>query len=201
VRNELIKAIEANRGAFDVELSSQAIERLADFYEIVQRHNALLHLVAPCTAEEFAVRHILESLMLLECLADNARFADVGTGAGLPSIPCLIARNDVTAVLIEGKEKKARYLEDALIALGLTHRATVVNKQFEEVREKVFDLVTCRALDRFTDKLPRLLRWAGDRKCVFFGGPSLREPLIRLKVSFEERLLPLSKQRFLFITR
>jgi 16S rRNA (guanine527-N7)-methyltransferase len=198
VRNEFIKAIEANSGAFGVELSSKTIERMADFYDIVQQYNSLLHLVAPCSPEEFAVRHTLESLTLLKHLPENGRFADVGAGAGLPSIPCLIARGDLSAVLIESKEKKARYLENALMRLGLAERAVVINKQFEEVREKDFGAVTCRALDRFTEKLPRLLKWAGKRKLLFYGGPTLGETLKCSKVLFERELMPMSSQRYLF---
>jgi 16S rRNA (guanine527-N7)-methyltransferase len=198
MRGELIKSLKANQSAFGLDLAAETIERLADFYEIIEEHNSLLHLVAPCTAEEFAVRHILESLFLLEYLPNGAYFADVGTGAGLPSIPCLIVRRDLAAVLIESKEKKARYLEHALSQLELAERAMVINKQFEEIRGKTFDTVTCRALDKFTEKLPRLLKWSGDLRKVFFGGPLLREALKQARIQFKERLIPMSDQRYIF---
>src|SRR5262245_63592218 len=108
MRPEFISAIRSNQAAFGIAISEEAIERLADYFELVQAGNPLLHLVAPCSAEEFATRHILESLTLLEHLPPNARFADVGAGAGLPSIPCLIARDDLRATLIESKEKNTR---------------------------------------------------------------------------------------------
>ena len=183
---------------FGLDLTDETINRLAAFYEIVEEHNQMLHLVAPCTPEEFAIRHILESLVLLEYLSENAKFADVGSGAGLPSIPCLIVRRDLAAVLIESKEKKTRYLEHTLSQLELTERAVVFNKQFEEVRDKDFDTVTCRALDKFSDKLPRLLKWSGDRRKVLFGGPTLREALKQIRIQFEERLIPMSEQRYVF---
>jgi len=201
VTQEFKRAVKESSRAFGLELSAENIDRLTGYYEIVQEHNSLLHLVAPCPADEFAVRHILESLVLLEYLPQNCLFADVGPGAGLPSIPCLIVRSVLSAILVESKEKKVRYLETAISTLGLTGRATIINKQFEEVREKEFDVVTCRALDKFSDKLPRLLKWAGKRQCLFFGGPALGRSLKDLRVNFEERLLPLSEQRYLFIIR
>src|SRR5436190_12664325 len=114
MRSEFIAALTANQGAFGIELPQPALERLADHYDLVQEHNPLLHLVAPCSAEEFAVRHILESLSLLEHLPQKAKFADVGAGAGLPSIPCLLVRDDLRGVLIESKEKKAKFLGQAV---------------------------------------------------------------------------------------
>jgi len=199
MRAEFVSSIKSNEAAFGLKLSAETIERLADYYDLIQEHNPLLHLVGPCSAEEFAIRHILESLTLLEHLPKNARFADIGAGAGLPSIPCLICRHDLGAVLIESKEKKTKFLEMAVDKLGIGERAKIVNKQFEEVTDRNFSYVTCRALDKFTEKLPRLLKWIGDRQFLFFGGQSIEAALIRLKRPFDMKLMPLSNQRVLFI--
>lgn len=196
---EFIAAVRIHQWAFGLSLSNQHISRLADYYEIVQAHNPILHLVAPCSAEEFAIRHVLESLTLMEFLPQKACIADVGAGAGLPSIPCLIVRQDLRGVLIESKEKKAKFLETSISALGLQRSATVVNRQFEEVTDIDFSHVTCRALDKFTEKLRRLIRWAKDKPLQLFGGDNLREELDGLEVKFAERLLPLSERRYLFI--
>ena len=92
MRHEFIKALQTYQSAFGIDLGSDAAERLAGYYEFVLENNDILHLVAPCSAEEFAIRHILESLCLLEYIPPNAAFGDVGAGAGLPSIPCLLVR-------------------------------------------------------------------------------------------------------------
>lgn len=198
MRSEFIEAISSNQAAFGLNLDDSTPTRLANYYELVLERNPLLHLVAPCSPSEFAVRHILESLTLLEHLPTGAKFADVGAGAGLPSIPCLLVREDLHAVLIESKEKKAKFLNDAIDELNLKARAEIVNRQFEEARPADCLFITCRALDKFTDKLPRLLKWSGTRTKLFFGGPSLEEELQRLKLDYSKRLLPLSERRFLF---
>lgn len=199
MRDRLIDAISTNGRAFGLELQGGAIERLADYYELVIEYNPMLHLVAPCTPEEFAVRHILESLTLLEHLPENTPFADVGTGAGLPSIPCLIVREDLSAVLIESKEKKTKFLEHAAARLGFSDRVLVINRQFAEIDVPDVTVITCRAIDRFVESLPRIMKWGKGRTFAFFGGPSLREALSKTRISFSERLLPLSEQRFLFV--
>ena len=198
--SEFIKSIKNHQAAFGFSLADLQIERLADYYDLIQQNNQFLHLVAPMTAEEFAIRHILESLTLLEFLPEGARFADIGAGAGLPSIPCLIVRDDLRAVLIESKKKKAKFLESAIETLGLAKRASIVNRQFEEVDPHNCTYVTCRALDKFTEKLPRLIKWSGNCKFLFFGGNGLRDGLIANRVKFNEILIPLSDQRFLFYT-
>ena len=199
MRAEFKSAIAANQDAFQLKLSDETIERLADYYELVEAHNPILHLVAPCSPEEFATRHILESLSLLEHLKDGARFADIGPGAGLPSIPCLIARDDLSAVLIESKEKKSHFLRVAVAGCDLASRAEIINRQFSEIKRPDVSYVTCRALDKFTQKLPQLLKWSGRSTLLFFGGPALLDELERCGRHPKKILMPLSEQRYLFV--
>jgi 16S rRNA (guanine527-N7)-methyltransferase len=197
MQDDLRHAIYRLQGAFDLDLEKDVVERLAIFHALVREHNPLLHLVGPCSADEFAVRHLLESLFLLRHLPQAAKFVDIGTGAGLPSIPCLVAREDLTGTLIESKIKKAKFLDKAVQVLGLSQRATIVNRQFEETGAGEADFVTCRALDRFSEKLPRMIKWAGPRRMLFFGGPSLIAKLEKLRVEIKTEIIPMSQQRYL----
>lgn len=198
LQRQFIRAFEANQELFSISLSTEKIFNLARYYQFVEKHNAILHLVAPTSPENFAVRHVLESLTLLEFLPKNTRFADVGTGAGLPSIPCLIARTDLYGFLVESKLKKARFLQEVLAECRLINRAEILERQFEEIAKPDVSYVLCRALDKFTQKLPRLLKWSGKSNLLFFGGGTLREELTKNGVKFDEKLMPLSEQRFLF---
>ena len=201
MRDQLTTAIKTCQAAFGMSLQDEPIDNLADYFELIQEHNPILHLVGPCSPEEFAIRHILESLTLLEHLPNGARFADVGTGAGLPSIPCLLVRADLKAVLIESKEKKAKFLRTVVENLNLSKRVTIVNRQFEEADPGNVEFVTCRALDKFTEKLPRLVKWSRRRKMLLFGGHNLRKALQKEGLRFDDKLMPMSKQRFLFAVR
>lgn len=199
MENEFVEAVKKHQSEFNLNLTDEKISALAGFYELITTNNEFLHLVAPCSAEEFAIRHILESLTILEYLPENARFADVGTGAGLPAIPCLLMREELRGVLIESKLKKSNFLREALKELKLDDRAEIINRQFEEIEKLNVDFVLCRALDKFTKKLPKLLKWSGNANLLLFGGNSLREELEKNSVKFEAKLMPMSEQRFLFV--
>ncbi|MEO7658454.1 MAG: 16S rRNA (guanine(527)-N(7))-methyltransferase RsmG [Pyrinomonadaceae bacterium] len=200
MRNDFVTAIKTNQTAFGLEIPDDAIERLADYYDLIQEHNPLLHLVGPCTPEEFATRHILESLTLLDHLPKDSRFADVGTGGGLPAIPCLLVRDDLKAILIESKEKKSKFLHLAVEKLKLKYRTRISATQFAETNLSHCHAVTCRALDKFAERLPRLAHWSNPHQMLLFGGENLRRALQEQKISFTSKLMPLSEQRFLFIT-
>lgn len=200
LRRQFIDALIANQQYFSISINVEKLNALADYYEFVQKHNDILHLVAPCLPKEFAVRHILESLTLLEFLPKNSKFADIGTGAGLPSIPCLITREDLLGVLIESRLKKVNFLREVLAECRLENRAEILDRQFEELPRPDISFVLCRALDKFTRKLPKLLKWSGNCKLLFFGGNNLRGELKKNDVKFQEKLMPMSEQRFLFIS-
>lgn len=200
MRSEFIEAIIKYQSEFGLNLADEKIFALADYYELVQENNEFLHLVAPGSAKEFATRHILESLTILKFLSKKTSFADVGTGAGLPSIPCLIVREDLRGFLIESKLKKASFLQKVLAECKLADRAKIINRQFEEIEKPRVSYVLCRAIDKFTKKLPKILKWSDGCSLLFFGGNSLREELNKNRVNFEEILMPLSEQRFLFVS-
>jgi 16S rRNA (guanine527-N7)-methyltransferase len=194
------QSLVSNAGVFDLDLPAETVTRLGEYYSLLTRWNDRLHLVAPCPPEEFATRHVLESLLLLKHLPDGAKIADIGSGAGLPIIPCLIARKDLQATLIESSQKKSVFLREALNQLG--RPSTIIPKPFEDVPPPDVSFVTCRALDQFIKKISTLISWAPARSTLlFYGGESLREQLLRIEANFEEFLIPLSEQRFLFVGR
>ncbi len=195
------RALVLNSSEFGIEFQSEHIERLIAYYELLLKWNPKLHLVAPCSPEEFAARHILESLKLLTHLPANARVADVGTGAGLPIIPCLLKRDDLHGVLIESSQRKAVFLKEALRAIKPRDRTQLIVARFEDVPCPDVAFITCRALDKFSELLPKLIDWAPLKATyLLFAGESLLEQIRQLlPVSSIERI-PGAEKRFLVAT-
>ena len=196
--NTFEQSLLSNMESFDLDLSPETVTQLAEFYSLLMRWNDRLHLVAPCTPEEFAVRHVLESLLLLKHLPSPALVADIGSGGGLPIVPCLIARPDLEATLIESSQKKVVFLREASNRLNL--RTTIIAQPFEDVAPPPVSFITCRALDQFMRKLPALINWAPrGSTLLLFGGETLGEQLRRANVNFEQLLIPQSEKRYLFL--
>ncbi|HEX5601809.1 MAG TPA: 16S rRNA (guanine(527)-N(7))-methyltransferase RsmG [Pyrinomonadaceae bacterium] len=188
----------SNMGSFDLDLSAETITLLGDYYSLLTRWNDRLHLVAPCSPEEFAVRHVLESLLLLPHLPQNACVADIGSGGGLPIIPCLIARPDLTVTLIESSQKKVVFLREVSNRLNL--HPSIIAQPFEDIPAPPVSFMTCRALDQFMRKLPALINWAPrGSTLLLFGGETLGDQLRRASVNFEQFLIPQSEKRYLFL--
>jgi 16S rRNA (guanine527-N7)-methyltransferase len=193
-------SLEQQAPDFDVQLSTRTIERLSRYYEFLIKWNPRLHLVAPCSAEEFAGRHVLESLFALCHIKLGATIIDVGSGGGLPVVPCLIARPDLQATLVESSQKKAVFLREVLRHLSLN--AQVFPNRFEDITAPEADYLTCRALERLSQKLPELIRWAPrSSTLLLFAGDAIRGQIEACGLEVSAFRIPTSKQRFLLVVK
>jgi 16S rRNA (guanine527-N7)-methyltransferase len=199
-REQFDEALKANAADFDIELGAKQTRLLGDYYELLLKWNDRLHLVAPCSPEEFAVRHVLESLLLLKHLSRAATVVDVGSGGGLPIIPCSLVRDDVRATLIESSERKIVFLREALRPAQPPDRIRLINARVEEIDLPASDFLSCRAIDRFSELLPMLIeRTRPNTTALFFAGETLRRQIQKLIPSAMSERIPHSEKRFLVI--
>ena len=199
-RKRFEASLQTQASDYGVQLKESAVGRLGRYYDLLMKWNARLHLVAPCSPEQFATRHVLESLLLLPHLRPEARLIDVGSGAGLPAIPCLIARDDLRGILIESSRRKAVFLKEALRELDLAQRAEIIEARFEETVAPTADAVTCRALERFHAVTRSLIEWApATSTFLLFGGEALCAEVERFLPWARAEKIPKSERRFLVI--
>jgi len=194
------QALRNHAAEFGIQLDAVDVRRLSNYYELLLKWNDRLHLVAPCSPEEFATRHVIESLLLLAHLPQDARIVDVGSGAGLPIIPCLIARADLRATLIESSPRKAVFLREALRYVNSRAPAALTLARFEQKEAPEADFVTCRALDRFQKFLPALIEWAPPTSTLLlFAGEELRKQIEVLLPNAKAERIPRSDRRYLIV--
>ena len=130
---------------------------LAERYaELLATDGVLRGLIGPREAPRLWDRHLLNSAILGEVVAEGATVADVGSGAGLPGLALAIARPDLSVTLLEPLLRRTRFLDEAVESLGLGDRVEVVRGRAEELHgRRTWDVVTARAVA----PLERLARW------------------------------------------
>jgi 16S rRNA (guanine527-N7)-methyltransferase len=192
--------LETEAASYNVTLSEETLNALSKYYDLLNAWNSRLHLVAPTSPREFATRHVMESLLLLEHLPEGATVADIGSGAGLPILPCLMARPDLQAFLIEASKKKSVFLREALNHTSTAKQACVIAERFQDIGAPGVGFVSSRALERFEKMLPQLLKWAPPRsKLLLFAGKGLGEIIEKSGFDVMTVVIPNSKRRFLFV--
>lgn len=133
-------------------LTETATRRLLAYADEVARWTRRVNLTGFKEPERIIQDGILRSLRLLPLLPgrEQARLADVGSGAGFPGIPLKVARADLDVTLIEASRRKASFLLHTIRLLGL-EGVSCLRARAEALRERPgvlgsFDVVTARAL-------------------------------------------------------
>jgi len=137
-------------------LSGEILSRLDAYARLLVEWNEKMNLTAITEPDGIAVRHFLDSLLLLSAAkpGENASFIDVGTGAGFPGIPCKLVRQDLRLTLLDSLQKRIRFLEAAALELGIDARCIHARAEeagrAPELRES-FDLASARAVARLRE--------------------------------------------------
>ncbi len=122
------------------------------FYALLLEYNGRFNLTAVTEREEVFHKHFLDSVAGEGFLPRGAACVEVGSGAGFPSIPLKIVREDLRLTLVESTGKKCVFLKEAVRVLGLKD-VEIVNARAEELgqdpafRER-FDAAFARAVAR-----------------------------------------------------
>lgn len=107
-----------------VELDAQDGPQLGRYLAMLLAANEQMNLTAVRDPDEAWLRHIMDSLTLLQALADlpeGASVIDVGSGGGLPGMPLAICSPHLKWTLLEATTKKVDFLRQAVTTLGLTN--------------------------------------------------------------------------------
>lgn len=144
--------------ALGVVLSADDAELFRRFAEELVKWSRKINLTAITTEAEIVVKHFLDSLTLLQVVGDAGRLADIGAGAGFPSIPVKIVRPRLVVVSVDAVEKKVVFQRHAARILGL-EGIEAIHARGEKLAEGLscsFDWVVSRA---FSD-IPAFARMA-----------------------------------------
>jgi 16S rRNA (guanine527-N7)-methyltransferase len=165
---------EAFRGAILPWLASNAgtsvdpersFETLTHYGLLVHERAARLSLIAQGDRSVLFTRHVLDSLNLAGVVeSPPASLLDMGSGAGFPGIPLAVVWPTTQVVLLESRDRKAGFLEQAVRQLGLRHVRVVCDRLERVSQERSIDPVEAVTV-RAVGDLPRVL--------------SLAEPLAR----------------------
>jgi 16S rRNA (guanine527-N7)-methyltransferase len=82
--------------------------------------------------------------------------ADVGSGAGLPGLVIAMIRPDIDVTLIEPLERRTRWLNEQVDALGLTNVTVFTGRAEDFTPKNSFDVVTARAVKALKGLIPIL---------------------------------------------
>ncbi len=102
-----------------IEINSEKINKFSLFFDILSEENKKINLTRIIEKEDVAIKHFLDSIMAEKFINQNSKIIDIGAGAGFPSIPLKIMRDDLNFTLVDSVNKKVDFLNLVVDKLNL----------------------------------------------------------------------------------
>ena len=133
-------------------VGKEQAEKFEAFRALLIEYNAKYNLTAILEERDIFYKHFVDSLLGEELFRQNALVAEIGSGAGFPSIPLKIVRDDLQFDLFESVGKKCEFLRVAVDKLNLKG-VHIYNLRAEDAAKDMkfrerYDHATARAVAR-----------------------------------------------------
>ena len=133
-----------------IELTSQQLEKLNQFYELLISWNQKMNLTRIIEKEDVYLKHFYDSLTLSKVidLKQDLTLCDVGSGAGFPGIVLKICFPNLKITLLDSLQKRVNYLNEIIKELDLKNIEAIHTRaeDYAKQNREKFDIVTARAV-------------------------------------------------------
>ena len=151
-KNEFISKLTAAfaKNGLSKLLSREKSEKFFALTERMLTENEKYNLTAITDVDMIILNHYVDCATLAARLPKGISIIDVGCGAGFPTLPVAILRDDLKIVAADATAKRVNYVRETAELLGLSGVVAVVMRaedgaRLPEYREK-FDVATARAV-------------------------------------------------------
>ena len=131
-------------------LTKEKAEKLFELTTHMLEVNKSLNLTAIKEEKAIILKHYADSLMICQYIEKNSSLVDIGCGAGFPSLPLSIFRDDLTVTAIDSTTKRIHYVNDTARLIGLTNIIAISARAEDMANEpehrECFDYATARAV-------------------------------------------------------
>ena len=175
-------------------VSLQTQQKLIDYLALVQKWNRVYNLTAVRDTDDMLTHHLFDSLAVVPHIDTEKTLLDVGSGAGLPGIPIALALPQTQVTLLDSNQKKAAFLNQAVIELQLGN-VNVVCERVEKYQPKqLFSLVVSRAFSALVEYVAAAGRLvAPEGTLLAMKGMRPQEEMAQLTDRYQiSRILPLA---------
>jgi 16S rRNA (guanine527-N7)-methyltransferase len=148
--NEIDKLWTQGLAVLGCDPSTEQLKKLKQYIALLHRWNKTYNLTAIRELRQMIPLHIFDSLAVAPYIKGKTCL-DVGSGGGLPGIPLAIMQPQRDFTLLDTNGKKTRFMQQAVIELGLKN-ITVIQIRVENWQTKhKFDTIISRAFASISD--------------------------------------------------
>lgn len=136
----------------NITLSTQQLDQFENYYKTLVEWNEKMNLTGITERDQVYLKHFYDSLSVAfnYDMEKVKSLADIGSGAGFPSIPLKIAFPHLQVTIVDSLNKRILFLKEIVSQLDLTNMDCVHGRAEDVARlpryRDHFDLVTARAV-------------------------------------------------------
>lgn len=153
--DKLFEHLHQGIARLNLDLPAGSEGKLHAYLALLAKWNRTYNLTAVRAEGAMVNQHLLDSLVVLPHLKVDSvevnSLADVGSGGGLPGIPLAIARSQLAVALIESSHKKASFLQQVKIELGLENVSVHCARVEDMPSNTLFEVVISRAFSSLAE--------------------------------------------------
>ena len=136
-------------------LDSKIKDKLNEYYELIETENSKYNLTG--FHDEILFKYgIIENVLIFQEIEkkiinlDNLNVLDIGAGAGFPSLPFLIFKNEsFNLTIYEAQKKRCSFLQLVIDKLNIKNISIVNIRCENSIDYNKFDFITARAVSEF----------------------------------------------------
>ncbi|MCI3924783.1 16S rRNA (guanine(527)-N(7))-methyltransferase RsmG [Paenibacillus sp. TRM 82003] len=135
-----------------IHVSERQLEQYEAYYKELVDWNEKMNLTGITERDAVYVKHFYDSVSLafFHPMNETGSIADIGSGAGFPSLPLKIAFPHLKVTIVDSLQKRIGFLEHVVKTLGLENVDCIHGRAEDVARDKThrdrYDLVTARAV-------------------------------------------------------
>lgn len=149
----LFQSLQAGTQAMQLDLPETTLLRLLQYQDQLVLWNKAFNLTAIRDPKEMLVKHLLDSLSIIQHLP-KGRLLDIGTGGGMPGFIVALVEPERECVLLDSNGKKIRFLRQVSADMKVSNAKPVQSRiEDTEILKQLgqFDVVTSRAFASLID--------------------------------------------------
>ena len=131
----------------NIALSDSMIDKFNTYCDFLRAENEKYNLTAITDEEGIWQKHFVDSILGSVAIPHGATLCDVGSGAGFPSLPLKIVRDDLSVTLVDSLQKRIDFTktlcEKINVQASFFHERA---EDFSKTHSERFDVATARAV-------------------------------------------------------
>jgi len=161
-------------------VSRETFEKLVLYKELLTKWQKAINLVSRGTLDHFWIRHVLDSLQIIEYIKGN-RVLDIGSGGGFPGVVVALC-GDFDVTCVDSDSRKITFLEE--VARITSANVNLKNIRIEKLEDYDFDTVCARGFSSLSELISLTNTFSRKKYGVFLKGAKTQSEILEANKFF-----------------